>query len=56
VTGDDAQQQSAVGQSPFTPATSSKRQQLEDVLRLRFGYHLFEGQAVLLLVCLLLWL
>jgi hypothetical protein len=28
---------------PSATAASARRQQLEDVLRLRFGYHLFEG-------------
>jgi hypothetical protein len=35
-------EQSGAGVPP-TSSASARRQQLEDVLRLRFGYHLFEG-------------
>jgi hypothetical protein len=44
--GSDAVGSEAAGNSKTTAAAAAaagKRQQLEDVLRLRFGYHLFDG-------------
>jgi len=33
------------GGTPSPSSASVRRQQLEDVLRLRFGYHLFQGRV-----------
>lgn len=39
----EAEQSGTAGRS--AAAAIARRQQLEDVLRLRFGYHLFEGMS-----------
>ncbi|WIA17457.1 hypothetical protein OEZ85_014302 [Tetradesmus obliquus] len=46
--GSEAEGDAAGGGNAAAAAAAAKRQQLEDVLRLRFGFHLFEdGEAVL---------
>jgi hypothetical protein len=45
VVKEDEAEGTAGGGSNPAAAAAAKRQQLEDVLRLRFGFHLFKGEA-----------